>query len=297
METWLYLPNGCKINFPFGNLPNISPIDEANEMYQYALAYTNRLLELGASVNAPGLEDGEGKEQIGFISRRSKINDDGSETPVLDLFPNHDATKFKFMTVYLNTVDDVNAFETASGLKLDSIPLWEGDKHLDRGGAKTDKYIMQLTRPLVVIHKSNERYNPEEPDITKRKPKRLFVRWDTVGTPTPPPPAQQPAASATPASAPESKATGTPQTAENGAKDKLPNWFAIPLQTCFGAFKMYILKELYDNNTFHMNGSLNKHGISDGKVIGAEWATKPASEVVEFLRNRHDENDSLLETA
>lgn len=296
MRTWLYLPTGNKVEFEFSD----SSIPEDD--YANAMDYTRRLLALGASVTAPGLEAGEEKEQIGAVVRRSKVNDDATETPILDLYLNHDATKYKFLTVYLNTPDDIAAFETASSLKLDSIPFWEGG-HLERGNLKTDKYIISLPRPLYVIHRLNERYNPDEPDATKRKPKRLFVRWESVGTPTPLPASQnapEPAktganSSAAPAPA---AATGTPKAAENAGNGALPNWFNTPLQTCFGAFKTYILPNLYENNTWHMNGSLKKHGISDGKSIGKEWATKPAGEVYEYLKHRKDEpadNPELLE--
>lgn len=209
MRTWLYLPTGNKVEFEFSD----SSIPEDD--YANALGYTNRLLALGASVTAPGLEAGEQKEQVGYVVYRSKVNDDGTETPILDLYLTHDATKFKFLTVYLNTPEDVTSFEQVSGLKLlADMPYWEGG-HLERGNPKTDRYFVAPRKMLTVVHKLNERYNPDEPDMTKRKPKRLFVRWESVGTPT----VKLPAPSVVQnTGANDLTAISTPQTPENAGK-------------------------------------------------------------------------------
>lgn len=120
-----------------------------------------------------------------------------------------------------------------------------------------------------------------------------FTRWynkrfKSVGITTvagPPPQAQKPA-------------VVTPQAAtngENGGSDATPTWFTTPLQTSFGVFKTYVLTHLYNKNTWHMNGSLKKHGIVVNDNIAPEWATKSAGEVITFLETRHDETDQLPE--
>lgn len=123
-----------------------------------------------------------------------------------------------------------------------------------------------------------------------------YAKWykDNVGNPTlppAPPPAQKNGAN-------EPQATPTPQTAENagnGASDAIytgkPAWFRTPVRDCFGIVKTYILKEIYANNTFAMNGSLDKHGISVKGVFDSqcEWAAKSAGELIHMLAHRHDE--------
>lgn len=298
METWIYLPNGCKVKFEWDI---VGTAEMAKFDYNIALEYTNALLSSGASVTAPGLEAGEQKEQVGYVVYRSKVNDDATETPIIDLYLNHEATKFKFLTVYLNTPEDIEAFRHASGIGIAELPYWEGG-HLERGNPKTDKYFVAPRKPLTVVHKLNERYNPDEPEMAKRKPKRLFVRWDTVVIPTLPPappapiPSDHPPGGINPYSSPPAMVTpATPQNAANGASkavyDGKPAWFRTPVRDCFGAVKTYILKEIYENNTFAMNGSLDKRGISVKGVFDAkgEWAAKPAGELIHMLAHRHDE--------
>lgn len=164
-----YLPNGAKVSFtvPIANLSNA---------YAEALAFTDKLLADGLTLNPKGLEDGEIIEQVGYILRRSK--DDG--TPVIDLYPINEKTTFRFVMVYLDTPDDVKTFELASGLQLNSIPLYEGDRLERDGKEKSKKYIVKPAAPMSAVIRNNPHYNPDEPDVKKRKPKRLFVRFDAI---------------------------------------------------------------------------------------------------------------------
>jgi hypothetical protein len=132
------------------------------------------LLLAGFSVDVPGLEEGEHIEEIGFVVRRSKANADGTETPVVDLYPA--GGNFRLLGKYLNNAADIQAFETSCGLALDALPLYEGDNSIERGkNPKMDKFIVALQRPVKVIWKLNPKYEGEQ---DKRNPKRLFVRWD-----------------------------------------------------------------------------------------------------------------------
>lgn len=161
-------------------------------------------LEGLAAANAPK-EEGEQAEDIGHVVRRVKGNDDGSETPVIDLYP--ERAKFRILGVYLNTPQDVAAFEAAAGLRLADLPLYEGDNSIERGkGPKTDKYVVSLSRPARVAIKPNPRYEgPED----KTHPKRLFVRWLPAGAPEPAAPrSPEPAPSQPAASAPSQPVRG-----------------------------------------------------------------------------------------
>lgn len=310
MRTWLYLPTGNKVEFEFSD----SSIPEDD--YANAIDYTNRMLKLGASVNAPGLEAGEEKHEISHVARWIKDDDDGRQSHRIDLYVNHPQMTMRYMPVYIkDTPEECAKFSQATGIQITDIKLLPTkgtmNRDDDRGG-----YIKQLPKPVIVVSKPNPNYDETKKD--SGKPARLFVRWESVGTPTqpsapfggalagiqpatlPPQPAPETAKTDANSSAAPAVATGTPKAAENTGNGDLPNWFNTPLQTCFGAFKTYILPNLYENNTWHMNSSLKKHGISDGKSISAEWATKTAGEVLEYLKHRKDEpadNPDLLPEA
>lgn len=166
-----YLPNGFKCSFTM-------PVN-MDTAFEQAMAFTNMLMAKGFSQHEPGLVAGEQREAVGWVTRRSKLNDDGTKTPLVDVYIDNDKLTYKFISVYLNTPDEIAAFENASGLKIDAMPVWVS-AHLERGNPETDSYIVRVSRPFSVITEANQHYNPEEPDIKKRKPKRLFVRWEAA---------------------------------------------------------------------------------------------------------------------
>jgi len=187
MWTTGYLPNGAKVSFTF-------PIRNTFEAYKEAVDITNKLLADGFMLTEPGLEAGEKKEQVGYVLRRSK--DDG--TAVLDLYPANDKTSFRFVMCYLDTPEDIAEFENATGLVFKSLPVYEGDR-MERGNnEKSNKYIVKVPQVTNAVIKDNPYYNPTETDVKKKKPARLFVRWEgsqPTPTPQPPPPAANVAAS------------------------------------------------------------------------------------------------------
>jgi hypothetical protein len=201
-----------------------TPFEQIANAYAEALAFSNKVIADGLLLNEPGLEPGEIKEHVGYVARRQKKNDDGTTTPVLDLYSPHEAMKFKYLSVYLNTPDDVTAFEVASGLKVNGLPLVAGKASLERGDEETDKFIIRVVNPsLFVIMKPNPRYDENSDE---KRPKRLFVRWEYTGEiqrqPAPQPPQ------------PTLPATETPKAQENGAagqsegKNNEPwQWFGL----------------------------------------------------------------------
>jgi len=92
---------------------------------------------------------------------------------------------FRILGVYLNAEQDVQAFETACGVRLKDLPLYEGGNSIERGkGTKTDKYVVTLPRPAKVVFKRNPRYEGEE---DKKHSKRIFVRWHGMNGNSAPP--------------------------------------------------------------------------------------------------------------
>ncbi len=146
--------------------------------YDYAAAFAcvTSAVEAGWLVTAPGLEDGEEKESIGWVLRGA-FEKEGESTPYVLLYAANEALTWSILKVYLNRREDVDAFEFASGMKLDSIPDYIGDNKPQRGAApKTDRFIVRAPKPFGVVFKKNPRHDDTE--AGKMKPARLFVRWE-----------------------------------------------------------------------------------------------------------------------
>ena len=167
----LFHPSSAQVTIPL-RLDKPILVTEAQALMESVTS----LLQAGFSVDAPGLEDGEHVEEIGFVVRRTKANADGTETPVVDIYPSRG--NFRLLGKYLNNEADIQAFETACGVNLNSLPLYEGDNSIERSkNAKMDKYVVTLKHPVKVIWKLNPRYDGEN---DKRNSKRLFVRWADI---------------------------------------------------------------------------------------------------------------------
>jgi hypothetical protein len=151
-------------------------------------------LAAGFLASPPGVEQGEHKDDIGYVVKREKENDDGTVTPIVDLYPADEALKFAMLSVYLNRPQDEAAFEAVSGVKVASLPLYIGQNKVERGKSRqTDALVVKVPRPFGVVWKDNPKYDPAEQDTAKKKPKRLFVRWFDQK-----PPQQQSAATGNP---------------------------------------------------------------------------------------------------
>ena len=180
-DVWLYHPRGPKVR-----LPVPAGAHEGAEFAcspALALAAVDDYLAAGWLLDAPGLEAGEHKEEVGYVLRRSKDNQDGSETPIIDLYSANDQLTWKVLSVYLNTDDDVAAFERAAGVRLTDIPLFSGTAAPERGASKqSDKFITR-TRPFGVVWGANPKYDEaaaqQAAAANKRYtvPKKKFVRW------------------------------------------------------------------------------------------------------------------------
>jgi len=167
--THLYHPGtGAKVSIPLDLAAELTPAHA-----QTLIHSVDNLLAAGFTVNAPGLEDGESLYQVGFVVRRETSNDDGTNTPVVDLYPA--GQNFRILGKYLNTDTEIAEFEQACGVHLSLLPLYDGNP-IERGKKpQLDKFVMALKSPAKVVFKQNPKYEgPED----KKHPKRLFVRWE-----------------------------------------------------------------------------------------------------------------------
>ncbi len=188
----LFHPRGPAVTIPV----TVAALD-----YRAMLASVSAMLDAGFLVAAPGLEAGEHKEDIGYVVLRSKENSDGTSTPIVDLYPADDGMKFAVLSVYLNKPADEEAFEFAAKMRLDAFQPYIGAGKLERGASKqTDRLIVKAPKPFAVVFKDNPKYDPNETDTAKKKPKRLFVRWADEKPASEQPASQPPPAASTKAS-------------------------------------------------------------------------------------------------
>ena len=166
----LYHPSGAQVTVPL-SLDNPITAEQASGLF----TSLGTLITAGFTVSPEDLEAGEQAIDINAVVRRSKSEDDGTETPVIDTYMVNGT--YRWVAKYLNNPDDIAAFEAATGLKLNDLPLYEGSNSIELGkNAKLDKYVVRLNTPAKLVWKLNPRYEGLE---DKKNPKRLFVRWDS----------------------------------------------------------------------------------------------------------------------
>lgn len=217
-----------KVSFTF-------PIRNELEAYAQAKAITDKLIADGFTTEAPGLEAGEQKEPIGWVLRRSK--EDG--TPVIDLYLDNERWVNRLVMCYLDSAEDIKAFEDATGLSLNSLPLYEGDRLARENKDKDKRYIIPVKHAANAIIKNNPLYNPEETDVKKKKPARLFIRWETAAT--------KPQPEAAPAVIPATMQAGEPAKAEPQRNARLQN-------------EEIVLTEFVHTGTVTSNSDKSKNG-------------------------------------
>lgn len=177
-ECWTtgYLPTGRKVSFTLS-------AETPAALIALALDFDRQLGAAGIQTHEPGLEEGEFSEVVGALVKRMKGNQDGTQTPVIDIYLENDALKWAFMKVYLNTAEDIEAFTLATGYTLNDLPEYESGTAIERGknAALDAKYIRKPRKPARFVWQNNPRYEEDS-----MKPKKLFVRW-IAGDATPAP--------------------------------------------------------------------------------------------------------------
>ncbi len=181
----LWHPRGVQVCLP---LSLEAPMPTAG--WRMLLDSVSAALDAGWLTVQPGLEEGEEKDEVGWVLR-GEHEKEGDSTPFVLLYSRNEALSFSFLKVYLNRQDDIAAFEHASKMKLEALPLYVGNDKPQRGASnKTDRFIVAPARAFQVVFKKNPKHDDTE--VGKMKPARLFVRWAE----------QAPAAAEQPAAAP-----------------------------------------------------------------------------------------------
>jgi hypothetical protein len=149
----------------------------AADIAQSAAAQVRAYLDAGF---APLAAEGAKVALIGVVVRRAKF--DNVQTPIIDMYRVDETGNKRFIRVYLNTPDDVKAFERAVGRALSSIPLYEGTAplQLDEEAQKhlVQKYAIRV-RPFQIEWRANPKYAGRD---DKKNPARLFVRYADTDT-------------------------------------------------------------------------------------------------------------------
>ncbi|MDD2922166.1 MAG: hypothetical protein PHQ36_07755 [Anaerolineales bacterium] len=170
--TKLYHPSGAQLTIPLDLNVEISA-DQAALL----IRSVDALLLAGFSVNAPGLDDGELLEEISAVAKR----EGSDETVIVDFYSSNTKLVKKFMHAYMNTVEDVDAFEYATGVKIASIPTFEGNIAIERTNKNAAKYVKNLPRPIKLVYKISPKWEQwkQAGGEGKEPHKKLLVRYET----------------------------------------------------------------------------------------------------------------------
>jgi hypothetical protein len=297
-----YLPDGFKVS--------LTLLLTAERDVQFWMNYVR---SQGILPREPGVAAGEQSQDITAILRMGKVNEDGTESDILCLYP--DRFNFAFLKVYLNTETDRTLASAALGVKVDQLLVFPGTAALERGkNPKIDQqYVVATPQPVKVIYMDNPAYNPDEPDATKRKPKRKFVRWANQPAARPPQAANDATAQTeTKSAAPKYDRAAlleliTPfYNHPNHARaslDKLLNhtdtecqewWIPADSSTIAAAYGVLLYKAA-NTESIAMNrvgvlkalgverfNEWNKQYVTDADALEAAWATLQAAAVGEF---------------
>ena len=175
----LYHPSGAQVSLPVPLLARLTA-----QQAMDVLGSVSEYINVGFLVNAPGLEDGELVEEVNAVARREAKD----ETQIIDFYSSNMKLLKKFMHVYLNTEQDVSAFEEATGLKVAALPAYDGALAIARDDNKARKYIVNLPRSIRLVWKLSPKWEEwkaaggegNEPH------KRMLVRYE-AGLPAPTP--------------------------------------------------------------------------------------------------------------
>lgn len=217
--TSLYHHSGAKVSIPIDLDNGFSPERASNLVISI-----DALISAGLSVNAPGLVQGELYEEINAVAKRA--GNDG--VPIVAFYSSHPKLVKKYLHVYMDTVEDIEAFEKATGVKLASLPLNDGEKDFDRDKPAAKKYVISLPRPIKVVWKVSERWEKwkAENGEGQEPQKRILVRYEGGA----------PASEAKPAPKPET-VKADPETGE------LPEDQPKQYKKMDGAFVQMLIKE------------------------------------------------------
>lgn len=165
--TRVYHRSGLQITVPIS-----LAIPLTQEAVHTLAASAQTLVDANFTASPPAGEPGEQIEEIAHVTHRLKQNRDGGTTPVLDLYTQR--SRYRVLQVYLNSDAEVQDFQETSGVKLETLPIYDGDSPIERQkNPRVERFVTALPRPLRVIWRDNPAYVPGD----KVHARRLFVRW------------------------------------------------------------------------------------------------------------------------
>lgn len=152
-------------------------------------ANVSSLIAAGFMVRQPGLQEGETRESVTHILHRNRALEDGSFTPVMDLYA---TGSFRVLSLYLDAEkeDETRQFIDRFG-PISSFPLYPGNAPIERGkDAESERefVVCVAERGVQVVYRANPKYSQEEADRLKAEnkpykvPKRIFVRFEKNGS-------------------------------------------------------------------------------------------------------------------
>lgn len=161
-------------------------VDPAN-LAQWIADAMNAIRAGGIHPREQGTEPGEDVHTLAYVVRRVQANADKSETPIIDLYNDNDAFNFRVLGIYLNNNDAVLAFEQATGLTLDSIPLFDSETPLKRDASKFPQFAVPVNSKLRFAIKKNPKWDDNKTFAENGCPRHLFSRWLNTGAGAPAP--------------------------------------------------------------------------------------------------------------
>jgi len=164
-------PSGVQVTLPL-SLNELTSVDAAS----LVMRSVDNILAAGFQVNVPGLEDGELMEEISHIARR----EGGDQTPIIDFYSSNTKLEKKFLHVYLNTPDDITAFQIATDVLLDNMNVYDGQQAIERTNPKASKYVIALAHSIKVVYKISPKWEQwkQAGGEGKEPHKRMLVRYE-----------------------------------------------------------------------------------------------------------------------
>lgn len=253
----VYDASGVSVTFSFTLPTDVRALTDDDVLA--VRAAVTRVLANGFTVNAPGAQPGDTVEEVGFVSRR--VKNDG--TYIIDFFAPNDKVVRKIFSHYLDSDEIIAAFEQATGLKVNAIPVYDGDSAITKDNRNASRYILPVAVPAKVALKDNPRYDPNEQDTSKKKPKHIFGSWlpTTPSLPSNTVPFQQP--SPPPQTGAPSASASTPPTAQaNGGSHDNADTFGsqFPTTTPLTADALWDRTRALFGARPHFNNWYAKHG-------------------------------------
>ncbi len=170
------------------------PMVEISRAQARAL-YNNIDLLLGAGFRAQlvGLEEGEKREAVTHLVRRRKKEDDGSYTPIFDVYT---GGNFRLLSVYLDAekLEETAEFVALFGPLERFHMVYPGNAPLERGKdtAIDREYVFPVADCGVqIVYRANPKYDESEAEKAAaekrayRVAKRIFVRFEQGAPPGP----------------------------------------------------------------------------------------------------------------